>query len=129
MPPVQPSAPPRYRLRRPLSAWLAGVVLLANLLVGGLAPAAWGEGMVVCTADGMQVVGPDGQARPAAGDDHGVCLLCLPLALGGSDLPPQGYAVAPPPPVLRAAWPTGETPALRPRPAASPGLARAPPSA
>lgn len=116
------------RLQRPLSGWLAAMVLLANMLVGGLAPVAWGDGMVVCTADGIQVVGPDGQKRPATTGGHEYCLLCLPLAHGGLDLPPQAPAVVLPQPLPLAGWPIVQPAAFRLRPAATPGLARAPPS-
>lgn len=126
--PAVPPAPLPRRHRRLISAWLAVVVLAANLLVGGLAPSAWGDGMVVCTADGLRVVGPDGTARPASGDAHDVCLLCLPVAHGGLHLPPVPPTLVLPAEPSGARWPLILDFGGRRRAAVLPGLARAPPS-
>ncbi|TAN55574.1 MAG: DUF2946 domain-containing protein [Magnetospirillum sp.] len=67
-------------------SWLGVFLVLFNLIASGLLPAAAsplaGERIVVCTAQGMVVLGADGQ--PSATDEGAerhadLCAFCLPL--------------------------------------------------
>lgn len=83
---------PSRAARRRVGGWLGLAAVVLTLMVGAFgnlplpapADADTPFAMVICTVDGVFVLG--GQDDAAASMVHGdLCLLCLPLGLGGAD--------------------------------------------
>lgn len=90
------------RFRRHVSVWLGIVALAFNIFAATMLPVrtAWadatsaaenaiGQRFVVCTATGMVEFDQDGKpVSPQQTSDHEqLCIFCLPLLHGGTDLP------------------------------------------
>lgn len=90
------------RVRRHVSVWLGIVALAFNIFAGAVLPAqpaqaetnsaagdAAGQPLMVCTPDGMVEIGQDGKPVPSqqtSGHDQ-LCIFCLPLLHGGTNVP------------------------------------------
>lgn len=94
-----------------LLRWFATLLLLFNVLAGGVLPATanaektsfsdFAGAVVVCTAAGMVVFDHDAQPTDSAGK-HYVCALCLPLIHMGVVMSTPSAVPAPPLPVPQA---------------------------
>ena len=92
------------QFRRAVVAYLSMLVLSFNVLAGGVLPSSMGDAaivpspdhdagnvFVICTTAGMVVVGKDGVGIPSDStvDHKRLCVSCLPLLHGDTDLPAQ----------------------------------------